>query len=177
MTSDVRQIDLAALNSLTKYPSIPTYHRLDGSNGRLAEEALPFPAGPVLATEKVDGTNARVIILPGGNYLLGSREELLFYRTDVIGNPSMGIVAALKSVAERLAAADADDAVVVYFGEVYGGKVTAGSKQYTGTQAVGFRLFDAIVLPDYAARLTMPAAVIAAWRDGGGQPFVGEADL
>ncbi len=72
---------------MTKYPSIPTYHALDPRNGGLLDETVPF-TGTVLATEKVDGTNARIVQLPDGGYLLGSREELLYAKGDLIGNPS-----------------------------------------------------------------------------------------
>ena len=168
---DVRAADLGALNSMTKYPSIPTYHTLDPKNGSLVEgETVPF-TGPVLGTEKVDGTNARIISLPDGNFLLGSREELLYAKGDLIGNPAQGIVAALREVAEGLAPVDGD-VVRVHFLEVYGGKVTAASKQYTGDKAVGFRLFDVAVIDDYRAVLAKDTAAISAWRDAGGQPWL-----
>jgi hypothetical protein len=175
MPFDVRGTDLTKLNSLTKYPSIPTYHTLDPRNGALQEEALPFE-GSVLGTEKIDGSNARVICLPDGSYLLGSREELLYARGDLIGNPAQGIVDAMKAQAERLCAS-VEDAVVVYYFEVYGGKVTSASKQYTGEQRVGFRLFDAARIPDYDAHLARSPQEIASWRDHGGQPFADEAAL
>jgi hypothetical protein len=177
MSFDLRSADLGKLNSLTKYPSILTYHRLDASNGGLLEEPTIFQ-GTVLATEKIDGTNARIILTPDGSYLLGSREELLYARGDLIGNPALGIVEALKPVAERVRAAlTPADEVVVLYGEVFGGKVTAASKQYTAERRVGFRLFDAARLGDYAGLLARPAAEIAAWREGGGQRFCAEPEL
>ncbi|HYF62755.1 MAG TPA: RNA ligase family protein [Herpetosiphonaceae bacterium] len=177
MTFVLRSADLGKLNSLTKYPSIQTYHRLDTANGGLQEEPAIF-RGTVLATEKVDGTNARIILAPDGDYLLGSREELLYARGDLIGNPALGIVEALKPVAERVRAAlPPADEVLVLYGEVFGGKVTAASKQYTAERRVGFRLFDALRLGDYAGMLARPAAEIAAWRENGGQPFCAEAEL
>lgn len=63
----MRAADLRAVNSLTKYPSIPTYHALDPGNGGLLDDAIPF-MGRVIGTEKVDGTNARIILLQDGNY-------------------------------------------------------------------------------------------------------------
>jgi hypothetical protein len=173
---DVRAADLGVLNSMTKYPSIPTYHTLDPKNGNLIEgETIAFP-GTVLGTEKVDGTNARIISLPDGNFLLGSREELLYAKGDLIGNPAQGIVAALREVASGLAPVDGD-VVRVHFLEVYGGKVTAASKQYTGTKAVGFRLFDVAVIDDYRAVLAKDAASVSTWRDAGGQPYLDEDAL
>jgi hypothetical protein len=173
---DVRAADLGALNSMTKYPSIPTYHALDPGNGSLIEDdTVAFP-GPVLGTEKVDGTNSRIISLPDGTFLLGSREELLYAKGDLIGNPAQGIVAALREVASGLAPVT-DDCVRVHFLEVYGGKVTAASKQYTGAKAVGFRLFDVAVIPDHRAVLRQDAAAISTWRDGGGQSYLDEDAL
>lgn len=173
MSFDLRASDLAKLNSLTKYPSILTYHTLE--NGILSEEAMPF-TGTVYATEKIDGTNARIICTPDGMYLLGSREELLYARGDLIGNPALGIVEALKAQAERLCRPD-PEAIEVYYFEVYGGKVTAASKQYTGEQRVSFRLFDIARIPDHADLVERPAAEIAAWRDNGGQSFADEETL
>jgi hypothetical protein len=65
---------------MTKYPSIPTYHTL-GEKGTLLEETVSFE-GEVILTEKVDGTNARIILLPDGSFILGSREELLYASLD-----------------------------------------------------------------------------------------------
>ncbi|MCU1617221.1 MAG: hypothetical protein JWO98_4761, partial [Frankiales bacterium] len=59
----LRPVDLAALNSATKYPSIPTYHELDPKNGGLLEIPTAFE-GDVVLTEKVDGTNGRIVLLP-----------------------------------------------------------------------------------------------------------------
>jgi hypothetical protein len=175
MTFNVRTADLAKLNSLTKYPSILTYHTLDPRNGGLLEEVTTF-VGTVIGTEKVDGTNSRVICLPDACYLLGSREELLYAKGDLIGNPSLGIVDALKETADRLCDGERAEITVYYF-EVFGGKVTANSKQYTSQQRVSFRLFDVVALRDYDARLAQPAAQIAQWRDNGGQSFASEATL
>jgi hypothetical protein len=175
MSFNVRTTDLAKLNSLTKYPSILTYHTLDPKNGGLIEEAMQFD-GTVIGTEKVDGTNSRIICLPDGNYLLGSREELLYAKGDLIGNPALGIVEALNPMAERLCD-EASEEIIVYYLEVFGGKVTAASKQYSSEQKVSYRLFDVMRLSDYAILLAQPAAQLAQWRDNGGQPFVDEPAL
>lgn len=178
-----RTADLDRLNALTKYPSIPTYHVMGGRGG-LTEETVPRPAGdaPVLLTEKVDGTNARVCLFPDGSYLVGSRGEWLTARGDLVANPALGIVAAVREAAERLADAGAgtgagDDGVVTFYGEVFGGKVTGASKQYTGDGAVGFRLFDVARVPDAAERLARPADELSAWREGGGPTFLDETAL
>lgn len=172
---NIRETNLVKLNSLTKYPSIPTYHALDPKNGSLLEETIAF-TGEVIGTEKIDGTNARLIFLPDGTYLLGSREELLYAQDDLIGNPALGIVEALKPLGEKLNG-EQNDSITVFYVEVYGGKVTAASKQYTGEQRVAYRLFDMVQIKDYANLLVRPAQELASWRDGGGQPFLAEEAL
>src|ERR1700735_5803566 len=91
MAFDIRRVDLGKLNSMTKYPSILTYHAL-GDKGVLQETVqVPF-SGRIICTEKVDGTNTRLIFCPDGSALVGSREDLLWERRDMTGNPAMGIV-------------------------------------------------------------------------------------
>jgi hypothetical protein len=172
---DVRTVDLTALNSLTKYPSIPTYHALDPGNGSLTEHPVPF-TGAVIGTEKVDGTNSRVIVLPDGSYLLGSREELLYAQGDLIGNPALGIVQNLRPLAESLAG-PRGDAIRVFYFELYGGKIGGQAKQYSARGATGWRLFDVAVIDDLGERLTWTPQRIAAWREGGGQRYLGEDAL
>jgi hypothetical protein len=177
MTSfQVRTANLRTLNSATKYPSIPTYHELDPRNGGLLDQAVPF-TGAVVLTEKIDGTNARIILLPDGTWILGSREELLYASGDLIGNPSQGIVEALRPVAAGLPTGGADEIRVLYV-ELYGGKVGAASKQYTTDPTrFGWRLFDVAVLTDYDEVLDWPTERISAWREGAGQPFLTEEGL
>ncbi|GET39434.1 hypothetical protein MiSe_42030 [Microseira wollei NIES-4236] len=165
--------DLNKLNSMTKYPSIPTYHTL-GDKGALLEETVSFD-GEVILTEKVDGTNSRIILLPDGNFVLGSREELLFAKGDLIGNPALGIVDALKNVADTLPQAQSE--IVVAYLELYGGKITAASKQYTSQQNIGWRLFDVAVLTEIEALFSKSVQQLAAWRDNGGQAFLDEEQL
>ncbi|MEM8533087.1 MAG: RNA ligase family protein [Chloroflexota bacterium] len=130
-----------------------------------------------MATEKVDGTNARIIFLPDGNFILGSREELLFAKGDLIGNPALGIVDALKDKAEAMGLSIVEHEIVTFYCEVYGGKVTAASKQYTGERKVGFRLFDIGRIEHYDAILRQGPEQISSWREHGGQSFVNEETL
>ncbi|MFE7110784.1 RNA ligase family protein [Streptomyces sp. NPDC057575] len=170
--SMLRAIDLAALNTATKYPSIPTYHGLDPKNGGLIEDAAAFD-GDVYLTEKVDGTNGRIVSFPGGDYVLGSREELLYARGDLIGNPALGIADALRPLADRVT--PPTSGIRVLYLEVYGGKVTAASREYTGSRTVGYRLFDAADIP--LDVLEQPRARISSWREDGGQQFLDEGEL
>ncbi|MDZ7961218.1 MAG: RNA ligase family protein [Aulosira sp. DedQUE10] len=158
---------------MTKYPSIPTYHGL-GEKGALLEQTVKFD-GEVILTEKVDGTNSRIILLPDGNFVLGSREELLYAKGDLIGNPALGIVDALKNIADLLPHSQSE--IVVAYLELYGGKITSASKQYTSQQIVGWRLFDVAVFTDIEGLLAKSVQQLAAWRDRGGQFFLNEEEL
>ncbi|MEU4703277.1 RNA ligase family protein [Nonomuraea dietziae] len=162
--------DLRKINSLTKYPSIPTYHEID-KRGILHEKPLTFD-GPVYGTEKVDGTNARAIMLPDGSWLLGSREDLLTARGDIVANPQLGIVDALAPIADTLRGRQ--DVIVALYFEVYGSKQLPAWKQY-GNGEPAVRLFDAAVID--LDMLGWQIEAIASWRQNGGQPFLDEADL
>jgi hypothetical protein len=179
---NIRQIDLSKLNSLTKYPSILTYHKLGDKGKLLPELQVDFGDEIVVGTEKIDGTNARVIVCPDGSILVGSREDLLWESHDLIGNNVMGIVDALKPLVVNIAKYNirsnygthqslGDNAIQVLFFEVYGKNIGANAKQYSGTGEVGYRLFDAFRLTNYQELLELSPGKIASWRDNGGQPF------
>jgi hypothetical protein len=75
--SDLSADELRKLNSATQYPSILTYHVL-GQRGRLTEartaDFRDEARTDVIVTEKIDGTNARIILPPrgAGSALVGS---------------------------------------------------------------------------------------------------------
>lgn len=188
LRSLIDRISLGTLNSLTKYPSILTYHAL-GERGRLRPERNRTfaPAQRVIVTEKIDGTNTRIVLLPHtGEYLIGSREEWLHARGDLVCNPALGIVDAVRVIAERCASALADPSgapsIIAIYGEVYGGKVTAASKEYTAgdVERFGFRVFDAWRedIAALAARSeTLTPEQRAAWREDARQPWLDEDAL
>ncbi|MGC4114088.1 MAG: RNA ligase family protein [Myxococcales bacterium] len=173
-----RELDLRKLNSMTKYPSIETLHVIE--KGRLQERSNgDAPVGQrLIATEKVDGTNTRILCLPDGSYFIGSREELLHFRGDLVFNPALGIVEAVRDVAEEISAWCEPDRVVVWFGETFGGSIQS-AKEYSAEKRTGFRLFDVMVLSAelVATRLAMDLESISRWRDGGGQTFVSDEEL
>lgn len=171
MALDIRQVDLGKLNSMTKYPSILTYHAL-GDKGILQDSVqIPFK-GRIIGTEKVDGTNARLIFCPDQSVLVGSREDLLWERRDLIGNPAMGIVGAVKETVQSLFEKLCRPGhIAVYFVEVFGGSIGGGAKNYTKAGKVGFRLFDVVSIENVDEMLAWPADKIAHWRDDGGQPY------
>lgn len=181
------RFDLGTLNSLTKYPSIETYHAL-GQKGVLKEfvetdfeegqrDDLPPLArfvGGVEVTEKVDGTNARLIIFPDGLVIVGSREELLYATGDLIHNPTLGIVATLDFlgvIAAARAQLSAPDRIRVVFGEVYGDGIGAAGKRYSAGRKglTSFRVFDVASVP--VEGLVWSKEEAAAWRQRGGQRY------
>lgn len=167
--------DLAALDSATKYPSIETYHALDPKNGKLTESAIRF-AGDVVMTEKVDGTNGRIVLMPGGDYFIGSRDSLIYAKGDRAINPALSIVPTLKPLADEIATALSDLSTVhVLFLEVYGGKIGGNAKQYSTTGALGYRMFDHATVPTEV--LSWPRERISSWREHGGQEWATEAEL
>lgn len=174
--------NLERINSATKYPSIPTYHYL-GQKGCLTEEVqVDFSdEEDFIVTEKIDGTNVRIVFFPDGDFIVGSREDLLFYSKDVLHNPSMGIVEYIRDFAYH-ASLDIKtfaDGMFSVYGELYGGKIGKGSKNYTGNKTVGFRLFDAINFDSDLTNelLSKSREEISQWRQNGGQKFLGEESL
>lgn len=166
---------LSKLDSMTKYPSIETYHGM-GQNGMLLEDDVTTFTGTVVVTEKIDGVNARIIIMPEGNYILGSRDTLLYGQGDLIENPAHGIVATLKYIADRLSGPQRDNIKVV-FGEVYGiGNGPWGN--YTSRKEVGgFRVFDVMTVENWLEIMGWERDQIALWREHRGQQFYAEPGL
>lgn len=170
--------DQGRLNSLTKYPSIETYHAMDGK-GVLLEQCIHLPQdAPIRVTEKIDGTNARIIFFPAEmDYFIGSREELLHARGDRVINPAMSIVPTLIPWADHmlsiLACHYGNGEMFGVYGEVYGGNVSKASRQYTDKRTLGFRVFDTLHMQaEYVyTMMSKSRETIAAWRDNGGQPF------
>jgi hypothetical protein len=174
---DFEQTMLDRLNSATKYPSILTYHMLDPKNGLLIENsAAEFPADQlVVLTEKVDGACGRIIVLPDGDFFLGSREELLYAANDRIQNPNLGIVPTLLPFAPDMRPQGAGGFLTVYFLEVYGHGIGGAARQYTTGIQRGARMFDIAFVP--LDILNLERGRIAAWRDHGGQRFAHETML
>src|ERR1019366_1486976 len=138
---------------------------------------IPFE-GRIIGTEKVDGTNARLIFCPGQSVLVGSREDLLWERRDLIGNQAMGIVEAVKETVQRLVEAlSRPGQIAVYFVEVYGRSIGGGAKNYTKVGKIGFRLFDVVLIDDFDEMFGWPADRIAHWRDNGGQKYVNADEI
>ncbi|MBO3272349.1 RNA ligase family protein [Hymenobacter defluvii] len=193
---------LSQLNTLTKYPSILTLHAL-GERGRLTTDFTTpgLFTQTLTATEKIDGTNARLLVFADGSYVVGSRENLLTVSGDLLFDPAVGIVDGLRRlVFPQFAdeqghlpslvyqtAAGQPAPLTVLFGEFYGGKVTGSSKYYGPPTQVGFRVFDVVAFSDADALATQLQADIrdlSTWRETEtptglryGQPFLSETAL
>lgn len=178
---DLSCFDFQKLNSMTKYPSILTYHEL-GDKGMLQEslsEDKNFKQDDVIITEKVDGTNGRIIIY-NNDYMIGSREDILYAKGDRIINPTLGIINTLKQLADQLSFASSNDNhMYIIFSEVYGGNVTKASKEYTNSKTWSYRVFDiCIINPEIIENIiTIDREKIAQWRDNGGQYFISENEM
>ncbi|WP_145409603.1 RNA ligase family protein [Paenibacillus xylanexedens] len=180
-------MDLKKINSITKYPSIYTYHQL-GERGRL-NDALTESRGfegseSVYIYEKVDGENSRIILLKNADgeidYLIGSREELLYAKGDRIGNLYGNIADFLRPIADEIIANDklqGDWALKVIYQESYGGK-TKASKHYSDKKTQNYRVFDVFSLNQVELNnlIEFPLEKIAEWREHGNQPFYNEDD-
>lgn len=165
--------DLAKINSMTKYPSILTYHKLGERGGLLDELLTPFPVGQeIIFTEKIDGTNVRLIFGPANELIIGSREELLWEHNDMIGNPTLGIVDYFRDKAKELRDRIAiTQSFYVVYGELYGYKIGGQAKNYTTKNDVGFQIFDAVNIPDWEQISQWDLPKISSWRENGGQDF------
>lgn len=169
-------MNLNNLNSATKYPSIPCLHPMH-DRGRLSDTPLDLPDGDLFVTEKIDGTNARIIVAPDGDWFIGSREELLCAKGDRVWNSSMRIVDTIRKWPEDLAGsivAGAGGKWTVIYGEVYGAGINKLARSYA-TAVNGFRAFDWMRFDD--SILAKPIVEISLWRDGGGQSFLSHDEL
>lgn len=181
-TELMNKYSLEQINSFTKYPSILTYHKL-GQKGMLTEEFEENKnfkeCNKCYITEKIDGTNSRIILL-NDDYLIGSRENFLYSKGDRFGNPALNIVNVVKPLAEKLCNENLNNNMLyMIYGETYGGTVTASSKQYTNNKSYGFRIFDIAVIDieEFENVLKMPVEKISFWREHGGQKFLNVSDM
>lgn len=180
---------LRKLNSITKYPSILTYHNL-GQRGSLVDSLVEGKCfdkhRSVYITEKIDGTNSRIVFSTNSNgevddYIIGSREDFLFAKGDRIVNPALGIVKNMKNIADVIVLFGEDknyanlkpDSIYCVYGETYGGKIN-GAKQYSAHGNYDVRIFDMwhMTKKELEIILDMDIEQISSWREHGGQPYV-----
>lgn len=178
--------NLRALNSFTKYPSIPTYHCMM-NKGRLKEEiteGLQF-TGDVRIHEKIDGENLRVIVLTDGedvDYFIGSREDIKYARGDRLIPPHAAFA---RPTAEKIVTYlketllfSFNKSIQCFYFEIYGGKLPA-ARMYTNNKSIGLRLFDHMYVDHNAMVRLMngPLDKISSWREHGGQAYANSGVL
>ena len=148
-------------NTLTKYPSILTLHQF-GERGRLTNGLTTTISleDDLFATEKIDGTNVRIICL-GNEYLIGSRGFILHYSADLCYNPSQSIVENIKKLVNI---PTSFTELTIIYGELFGGKVSKNSKQYGTKNELGFRCFDIAKIKDLSI-LEKNLEEISKWRE------------
>lgn len=177
--NDVARL-LPQINSMTKYPSILTYHQM-GERGVLSPAIqVPLEGHKLHLTEKVDGTNSRIIVLPHRmGWIIGSREDLLGHSHDLIHNPAMGIVDTLREVAPLIPCQDAEGGITVVYLEVYGGNVGTHAKQYASDRSkFGYRAFDIAVIPGKEIEgLDEDLPHISYWREHTSKPFLPRQEM
>lgn len=169
----VAKYGMEKLNTMTRYPSILTYHELNKGGVRDAlTKPEEFPkSGAIIATEKVDGTNYR-IVSTGDDFFIGSRERFAFAYGDRIctDNTARAVMPDASMLSGEL---DAWGHLTVVFGEVYGWKIQKPRYNWQDDKSRDFALFDVWQMPlDEAEEiLAMPIDKISAWREAGKQPW------
>lgn len=180
---------LSKFNSITKYPSILTYHNL-GDRGSLVDSLVEdkrFDNKPVFVTEKIDGTNTRLILFTDASgkiedYLIGSREDFLYACGDRIINPALNIVKNMKSVADLIEAFNYNklkgNSIYCIYGETYGGKIN-NAKQYSCHGNTSIRIFDFFTITNESVEnlLELSSNSLSNWREEGNQPFANIDEL
>lgn len=175
---------VSKLDTMTKYPSIPTYLKL-GKRSMLEDDPIDFGFDDcVYGFEKCDGANGRIVFTPCG-YFIGSRDRFIAYEKDleclVSENRDIDsiIIKELKPIAERLkdSMCNTDFVHSIYF-EVYGGNI-GPHRNYTLTGKTGAVMFDVfkIQICDLYEIIKFKIERIAGWRNNMGQTFLKVDDL
>lgn len=168
------EYDNKSINSLFKYPSILTYHKLD-KKGKKAINELNSDinmCGPFWVTEKIDGSNIRIIIT-NDEYIIGTREKLVFfsYKENLLSNDIRPLIDYLNSNyidnISKLQSLDLSGKILVIYGELFGSKIT--NSRYTDKilNKYGYMIFDAymIDIDEIKNILSMDIQKIVYWRD------------
>lgn len=165
------------LNSITKYPSILTYHK-PGKKGTVVEEFTESYYTPtndeiLEGTEKVDGTGSRIVIC-GQDYLIGTREEFIYAKGDRIRNDQLNILKNCIPIAERLVSENHFDnnELLAIYGETYGENIGRNYKNY-GTKESSFKVFDmwSLEVDKIKELLNIDLEKLATWREHCNQPY------
>lgn len=166
------------VNSITKYPSIPTLFKL-GPKGDtyLPELLVSFEDYEfIYQTEKIDGCNIRIVFLPeNGGIVVGMRDELLVLNGDTILSQSYegSFVERYRQEIDELVTKlilerpKMSGNVETIYLEMYGGVIGNGRKNYTrNIDCVGFRIFDIASVDGgvFKQLMMLTTAKISEWR-------------
>lgn len=167
LTSLIGRYGTEKLNTLTKYPSILTLHKLGKNKILLDELTTPIRGEEMLATEKVDGTNIRLLFYDDER-IVGTRENLFTFSPSEFNHVPEHLFSSIEYVRpfyekQKWNQRFVTDKLTVLYGELYGGNIGPNAKNY-GTSKVGFRLFDVAVYNDLSI-LELGRDKISKWRE------------
>ena len=159
------------VSTLTKYPSILTYHNFSDTGIGLAPSLVEnklFPAEEdCFVTEKIDGANSRIIVF-NHDYIIGSRDLFLYAKGDRYGDPALNIVNTIKNCADKMVEIleQQDEFLYVIYGETYGGSINS-SKNYTIDKTYSYCMFDIAALPLTTAETILNYGIesLLSWRE------------
>lgn len=153
------------LNTMTKYPSILTLHQINQKGILIDGITTDITDEQMYATEKIDGTNVRIICAEN-EYIVGSRETLLHFKGDTFWGSDLGIVDAMYKLEMPylLTKLPPMYQMFVIYGELYGGNVSSASKNY-GKDKLGFRVFDISFYDDFSVLERFTQEQISGWRE------------
>ncbi len=155
------------INTLTKYPSILTLHKLGKKNILQNELTTPIDGEKMYATEKIDGTSIRLLFY-GNERIVGTRDNLFVYENSDFVNIPKEFFSCVEYVRPFYEKSKWNkrfetDKLTVLFGELYGSNIGQGAKNY-GVEKTGFRLFDVAVYNDLSV-LDLERDKISKWRE------------
>jgi RNA ligase len=155
------------VNTLTKYPSILTLHKLGKKNILQNELTTPVDNEKMYATEKIDGTSIRLLFY-GNERIVGTRDNLFVYENSDFVNIPKEFFSSIDYVRPFYEKSKWNkrfetDKLTVLFGELYGSNIGKGAKNY-GVEKTGFRLFDVAVYNDLSV-LDLERDKISKWRE------------
>lgn len=178
------------LDSITKYPSILTYHAMLDAKRLKEEVQVDFSQCEHLyATEKADGQNMRVVTVPQFGTFLGTRDELVCMfdpLRDPIGEPrhKNDPIHEFKKliVNNHVARTKFHDSVytvpclTVWYFEMFGGRI-GPHKHYTSNNDIDWRVLDQCQIEDHESLMAKPPEWLSGWRNHGGQKFLNIRDF
>lgn len=139
------------LNGMTKFPSIYPLHEFIRVGKKMLAHGEPIHSikdKEFDITEKIDGTNIRIIIHRNCNEVfIGGRGELLAYNKDLLYNDKYGVIDIInKTFDEKILDSfhkssfwDGNEFLILY-GELFGKGIQKRGKQYNA-EGRDFRLF------------------------------------